>query len=357
MMFHSKKTACYKLLLFFVVGLCFNSFTFGQDRPKYQEGSLYIKFKDESQVSAKKMLTSKSGSPIVYTSKLGLDAKMVEKLGIMSTSTSLHLLDDPFLDKTFKITIDPQKKIDIDKVIKELEKDPNVEYVEKVPADYILSVNPKEGETWTTPNDPFYSSSYGSAKLNLRWHLDLINAEQAWAMQKGKPSIKVAVVDNAVWGAHEDLKIPAAHLFNCRTGQVGSANPPSEVNQNMVCTLKDLTSNPSTCYSYDFSHGTHCAGAVAAINNNGIGIASMGGGVTLLGAGGSSMSNPSSVFGTSEGVSWAANNGAKVISCSWGNDTYSTTQKNLMKACYEKGIIIVAAAGNDNTNTTHYPSD
>ncbi|MDE7150315.1 MAG: S8 family peptidase, partial [Bacteroidales bacterium] len=52
----------------------------------------------------------------------------------------------------------------------------------------------------------------------------------------------------------------------------------------------------------------------------------------------------------------AIENGAKVISCSWGSDTYSITNETVMKACYEKGIIVIAAAGNDNISTPHYPA-
>ena len=56
------------------------------------------------------------------------------------------------------------------------------------------------------------------------------------------------------------------------------------------------------------------------------------------------------------GVEWAVANGAKVISCSWGSEASAITNEAVMKTCYEKGIIVVAAAGNDNISTPHYPA-
>ncbi|MDE6440125.1 MAG: S8 family serine peptidase, partial [Bacteroidales bacterium] len=100
----------------------------------------------------------------------------------------------------------------------------------------------------------------------------------------------------------------------------------------------------------------HCAGAIAAINNNGTGIASIGSGVTLLAIGGPDARQPSNIFKGYYGIVWALQNGAKVISCSWGSIGFTATDEHVVKTCYENGVIVIAAAGNSNTDVKHYPA-
>ncbi|MDE6514956.1 MAG: S8 family serine peptidase [Bacteroidales bacterium] len=320
-----------------------------QDLPMYEENTLYVKFKDHSEISAKKMLNAKSGSNNIQTALLGINADLIKRFQIEPQAFSMALFDNPVLDKTFMISIDPQTNTDIEQLKEELEKDPNVEYVERVPFNRIFSVNPPV-------NDPYYGIvGDGDKKLNVSWHLDMINAEKAWEIQKGTPNTVIAVVDNAIWGDHEDLQIPSSRQYNCNQGKEGNSAPPvGEAIQNRQCDLDDL--RKSECLAFDFSHGTHCAGAIAAINNNGTGIASIGGGVSLLAVGGPSMQWPSSIMKGYQGIVWALQNGAKVISCSWGSAGFSKADENVVKACYENGVIIIAAAGNSNTDEKHYPA-
>ena len=320
-----------------------------QDLPRYEENTLYVKFKDRSEISAKKMLNGKSDSKGVQTSLLGLNDDLIKRFKIETQALSMALFDNPVLDKTFMITVESEAVNDIELLKEELERNPNVEYVERVPFNRIFSADSKR-----SLNDPFYGP-IGEKKVNVSWHLDMIQAEKAWQIQTGDPNIVVAVIDNAIWADHEDLQIPKERQYDCYNNVMGNSNPPvnSEV-QNTLCDSSDLIK--STCTAYDFSHGTHCAGAIAAINNNGVGIASIGSGVSLYAIAGPDIRWPSGIMAGYNGIDHAVRHGAKVISCSWGSADFSRTNEAMVKACYDRGIIVLAAAGNDNIDTPHYPA-
>lgn len=339
-------------MLLFVGSACIHSGVAQNTAPEYEDGALYIKFKSQSGISAKKMPQSKDGREAVATSLLGISAQIINRYEIAPEAYPMALFDNEILDQTFRIQTGIKSDVLLEKLIKELEKNPNVEYVERVPFNRIFNVLPAKSK----PNDPFYGYIIPDT-MNVSWHLDMLNAEKAWELQTGNPNIIVAVVDNAVWGEHEDLQIPANLQFNCNGNNTkpSSSAPPAGVNQNEACKLEQIMAQ--TCMSYNFSHGTHCAGAIAAISNNGKGIASIGNGVTLMGVGGPDIRYPNNIINSYGGLKLAANNGAKVISCSWGSlGKRNATDEQLVKTCYEKGIIIVAAAGNDNSNEFHSPS-
>lgn len=152
-----------------------------------------------------------------------------------------------------------------------------------------------------------------------------ISCERAWEKCLGDPSIIVAVLDEAVCLTHPDLQ---QNIW---------------VNEDEVWgSLEDNDGNgyAGDRYGYDFlndkgvlswdrdgdtGHGTHVAGIIAAVNNNGIGISSVAGGtpehpgVKIMScqifSGNSSTSN---ILYMSRAIKYAADNGAVVLQCSWG---------------------------------------
>lgn len=323
---------------------------FAQDLPRYEENTLYVKFKDHSEISAKKMLDVKSDTKSIRTSMLGLSNNLMNRFKIEPEALSMSLFDNPVLDKTFMISVEPEAKAGIEQLMEELQKNPDVEYVERVPFNRIFSA---DGER--PVNDPYYGVITGEKTLNVSWHLNLINAQKAWEIQKGDPAIVVAVVDNAIWGEHEDLQIPSSRQYNCVSKIPGNSAPPaSYADQNEQCTMPNMYNNG--CRAYEYSHGTHCAGAIGAINDNETGIASIASGVSLMGVAGPSRDLPGGILSSYHGLQWAAEHGAKIISCSWGSDIFARSNEAIVKACYDQGIIIIAAVGNDNVATPHYPA-
>ncbi|MDR2556462.1 MAG: S8 family serine peptidase [Bacteroidales bacterium] len=283
---------------------------------------VYVRFK--SNVSVPKVTKNQKK---VISKSLPVSQKILDKYNVAPQARSMSFMHSSALERTFKLSV--PDGADVDLFMQELREDTRVEMVERVPESRIFMV----------PNDTFYGTI---SNHNLKWHLDYINAEQAWDLASGNPNIIVAVVDNAVYAPHEDLYIADSLQYDMVDDTVGISYP--------------LGIDPSTSLGRSISHGTHCAGNIAAINNNGIGIASLASGVTLMGCGGCDLDNPEVVANAYDGVIWAAEHNAKVISCSWGNNGYSRTHEEIMLMCYEKGIIVVAAAGNDGVSDMHYPA-
>ena len=322
------------------------------DAQQYMDNALYVKFKESAKISAKSF-----NRDVVPLSSLGLRITKAknDKFGLHQEAQSMSLLDNPVLDKTFQIRFDSTDQID--KLIRTLENDPNVEYVEKVPIYELYGTYPenaKDDEAKASPTDPYYQPIDG---IHYQWYLDMIDAEGAWELQQGDPDIIAAVVDGSIWGEHPELNIPSERQYNAGTGVEGNSAPPSSVNQDQTCeTLYSEDPNYDPCPAYTWSHGTHCAGVVGAANDNGEGIASLASGVTLLGVAAHLPQYSNSVYNGYGGIRWAVQEGARVINCSWGGGYNSATETELLKSCYENGIVVVAAAGNDNSSEPQAPA-
>ncbi len=219
----------------------------------------------------------------------------------------------------------------IESLIKDMEKLGVVEYAEPAPLFFISQ----------TVNDPYYNRTlnytpsgleflYGSAfSVNSSWHLDLINAEDAWDETNGSSEITVAVLDNAIYVDHPDL-----------TNMIDRENSTD---------LGDGDNDPNPpVANYIWSHGTHSAGLIGAEKNNGIGVASIGSGVKIMAVKlGSDATDGQSMAAGFEGIVYAADHGADVINMSWGSPQFFQTMQNIVNYAYNKGCILLGAAGNN----------
>ncbi len=297
--------------------------------PDYEDGKIYFKIKITEPINFK---IEKNN--LVPTSELPFLEKLKDEFGITKVTRPLTFGNDPNLLRYIFVKFDSIEKIDL--IIKILS---NVDIIEDAGKRPLI-------KAFWEPNDPYYGTI---SNLNLKWFLDLIKADSAWNIKRGSSNIKVAVVDNAIWGEHPDLQIPSQLQFNGITGTVGNSAPPLSVFQ--TC------HGYYNCSGYGWSHGTHCAGLVGAVTNNKLGISSIGGGVTLMGA---RCSETSSRYFDSDaimaGVTWAAENGAKVISMSYGSDLPSPPEQAMYENCRRLGIVLVAAAGNDSDTAHSYPA-
>jgi PKD repeat protein len=220
------------------------------------------------------------------------------------------------LMKIYQITFSNFSKID--EIVEKLERLDWIEYAEKKPiykTDFI-------------PNDPQYTGT-------TKWYHDLVGSEAAWDISQGSNTIKVAIVDNAVFADHTDL---TTFLQRDVADNDNDATPPLQ-------------------YSADqgWSHGTHTSGLATADINNSIGIASLGAQVELIGVKATPNNAPSSssIYYSFEGVSWACANGANVVSMSYGGTNQSGAMQNLIDAYPE--VVFLAAAGNDGNTVVQYP--
>ena len=183
-------------------------------------------------------------------------------------------------------------------------------------------------------------------------------------MQRGVSSVKVAIVDDAIQTNHPDLQsviwnntdeIPGNAIDDDGNGYVDDVNGYD---------VADDDNNPSPPSNGLwqllglFTHGTHCAGIAGAATDNGIGIASIGAGISLVPVKSTSNSSliPLALDKANEGVDYAVASGAKVISMSWGGPAQDSTLTNVIQAAVNAGRILVAAAGNDGNSTLSYPA-
>jgi subtilisin family serine protease len=196
-----------------------------------------------------------------------------------------------------------------------LETDPSVSYVELDAATSIALV----------PNDPYYTQ--GST-----WGLPLIGAPAAWdtSTGAGPAGPVIAVIDTGVQANHPDLG-------------------------GRVLTGIDLV-NTDADASDDNGHGTHVAGIIAATGNNGLGGAGVCWGCRILPVKALDASGSGFYSTLASGITWATDHGARVINMSLGGYTESTTLGTAVAYAQNRGIVVVAAAGNDGRSTRFYPA-
>ena len=106
----------------------------------------------------------------------------------------------------------------------------------------------------------------------------------------------------------------------------------------------------------DFGHGTHCSGIIAAIGNNGIGIAGVSWNCKIMAVKALDSRGSGSVDDLANAVYYAVDNGADVISMSWGGYFSSQILKEALEYADDHDVVLVAAAGNDNTWEKMYPA-
>ncbi|MCB0478392.1 MAG: S8 family serine peptidase [Crocinitomicaceae bacterium] len=310
--------------------------------PHYQDGKIYLKLKDNFPL---KLVMAREGT-VDYNvlSKYSFVEAVAGEYGVTSMTRPFpkaNGIGGDALQRTFLIKFDDHTKVD--DLIRDLTSNNMVEYVEKVPLHKLT----------LTPNDPMHSTV---------WSLGVIQADLAWNISTGNSNVVVAVTDNAIQITHPDLndaiwtnpgEIAGNGLDDDGNGYIDDVNG---------WDVGDDDNNPNPLNS-GWDHGTHCAGTIGAETNNGIGVSSIGFGISIMPVKVTTNSaSSSSVTNGYDGIYYAALTGADVISCSWGGYGYSTTGQNLVNWAWNQGSIVVGAAGNDNYNmdtggNAHYPSN
>ena len=239
----------------------------------------------------------------------------IMNVGVLSTADFIEKDNDMALVKV-------EEEDDLSKLLEEIRKDPDVDYAEPNYRLYALEA----------PNDPKYSEQWALAEGRVLY------APNAWeqaidivyGIQNASP-VTIAVIDTGVDFNHEDLS--------------------GKIIQNGYNAITDETGlNKIMDDSYS-SHGTLVSGIAAAATDNGIGIAGAAGRfpVSILPVKVLDSSGTGTIFNTSRGIKWAADNGVKVINLSMGArlPDYPITLADAVRYAQDKGVLVVAAGGND----------
>ena len=223
----------------------------------------------------------------------------------------------------YHLKVPPSKTIE--EMLEEYRKDPDVEYAEP---NYIR-------RAFRTTNDP-------KCNIGEQWGIYNIQAPEAWDTETGKGDVVIAILDTGVDYDHEDLE---DNMWNdgwdhCGYDFVNGDNEPDD--------------------DYSDSHGTHCAGIAAAVTNNGIGIAGVSWKSKIMAVKVLDDSGNGTLAWELEGIDYAVNNDADIISMSFGTVEYpppsSKAERDAINDAYEKGCLLVAASGNDNQPYVAYPA-
>lgn len=196
-----------------------------------------------------------------------------------------------------------------------------------------------DGRVYATfvPDDPSYPS---------QWHLPAIGAPQAWDITKGDASMTVAVLDTGADLGHPDLN-----------DSVDTANDYDFVNNDFEAQDDNIEYNPSTRQWIVVGHGTHVSGIIAATMNNGIGVTGIAGQskvlpIKVLDSDGAGFDSD-----IAQGIVWAADHGAEVISMSFGaTSTLEPVVEEAITYALNRDVLLVAAAGNTGKNQPFYPA-
>jgi hypothetical protein len=188
------------------------------------------------------------------------------------------------------------------------------------------------------PNDPRFGD---------QWALTMIRAPEAWDQEKGQAGIRIAIIDDNFDRSHPDLQgrfDPLSRNFE--------ADPPDE----------NIDPNPGA----SFSHGTAVMGVAAANTNNGIGIAGLcWQGVSVVALTTTKADTPflngENIIEAMQYIVDNAQSGGNqiihVVNMSFGSSFPDPQENNLIQQMFQRGVVPVASAGNQNASIPRYPSD
>ncbi len=191
-----------------------------------------------------------------------------------------------------------------------------------------------------TPNDPLFTQQN---------HLDSIFAPDAWDISTSSGNQVIAIIDTGVEDDHPDLQ---TKIFVNLADPINGQDDDNDgfIDNNLGWNF--VNKNGNVAYT-DSDHGVHVAGIAGAATNNGQGVAGVGFDTKLmiLKAG-----NRLDITNGYEAIVYAADHGADVINCSWGEYYPSYLAKDALEYAVSKGSVVVAAAGNDGDPDPFYPA-
>jgi len=348
--------------------------------PRYVPGELIVKFNDDVNVCLSGLT---NGASATSATPEGSDGGMlttdIESIDQSNAEYDVVSVEELFPDTTihslsniYKFTFPVDT--DIPQIMSDYNSDDNVKYAEP---NYLFTTSYAQKRiSKLVPNDPYFYEQWalhntgqyelflGFASVDYKYDADM-DVPEAWNIETGDEDVVIAIIDTGVDYNHPDL---ADNIW--RDPVYG--NPGYDFvdidtqyyidNGFELCPDEDYTA-PDGDPMDVMGHGTHCAGIAGAVTNNSKGIAGVSWNCKIMPVrNGFKIKYMSGTYGIMENddsanaIIYAADNGADVISMSWGGYFKSQLIKDALNYAYSNDVILVAAAGNDNSNAKLYPA-
>jgi subtilisin family serine protease len=312
---------------------------------EYVPGALYVKFRPASSKKAQ------SGTPAhdilarfgAYESRQAFTVPETMNAAKMSAESRRRLESLA----SIKLVQFP-RNLDMEYFARKISALPDIEYAEPV---YI-------SRFCLMPNDPFFNPDSSRAQ---QAYLSFIHAPEAWDIARGDTSVVIAIVDSGTDWNHHDLRdnlwtnlseIPNNGIDDDKNGFIDDVHGWDFVGATDIFNNTMGDNDPTSAKE---PHGTHVTGIAAAVTNNGFGIASLSYNVHYMPVKVSGDNSENLTYGF-EGILYAVANGADIVNCSWGSPQFSNTEKEVIDYALSRGVIIIASAGNDNSDLPFYPA-
>ncbi len=277
------------------------------------------------------------------------DATLTSVNKKLASKTTFRKAQHPSAQLEYIAVVTTEADIDVKMLARKISSLPDVDTADALPVQRITAI----------PNDPLFSQQY---------HLSLIKAPEAWdiVLATGRTAV-VGIVDTGIDTAHVDL---GKNIWR-NPGETGRDDSGNDRRYNN--TDDDGNGYIDDWYGWDFvgsngaspdnsplpgnKHGSHVAGIVAAIVDNLEGVAGTSVNVTLMPCKvGRDSPASTSVENTADAILYAASNGANIINTSFGSPSQTFADLDVINTVSDLGVLIVAAAGNDNSDQAFYPA-
>ena len=240
----------------------------------------------------------------------------------------------------------------VDAALEQLRNDKRVRYAEP---NFVF-------QTDAATNDPFYDRLWGlentgQSVAGYPGSPDAdIDAPEAWSITGGSTAVTVAVIDTGVDHAHPDLSAaiwinPGENCSGCRTdGRDNEGN--GYVDDWRGWDFANADNDPAD----DNGHGTHVAGTIGAVGDNGIGVTGVARSVRLMPLKFLTAAGSGTAADAISAILYASQQGADVLNNSWGGEEYSQALADAVAVTDSRGQLFVAAAGNDSSDNDSAPT-
>jgi subtilisin family serine protease len=316
------------------------------DMPKFFQGKIRVRLTEQAK-SSKNLLVKERD--VLYT-KTGITSLDLKNEQVKASSIKIDIIEAKNkvlakklgLDRWFSIEI--PMDADVLEIVELYKSDPNVDIAQPQICYYLMA----------TPNDPYFSNNWGhNNTVQLpQYNPDTsshsgpgiglagfdTDIQSGWngTQGYGSPDVVVCIMDTGIDYTHPDL---AANYIGGYDFGMNDDDP-----------IYDTGAEVQSIAP----HGTNCAGVAAGIANNGIGVSGVAGNCSIMMV---KVSTTGGVFnGVTNGTIWAADNGADVISMSFGSPTAYYGEDPVYDAAidyaYAEGVTLLASTGNYGTSYT-----